>query len=273
MATTTSVPVRNALTDLEVERLDPYAFFAVLGKRVIHPGGRTATDALIRRADFQAGQQVLDVGCGVGTTAIRVASSLGAQVTAVDVAPMMLERATANVRSAGLRERVTIQHGDICDLFFHDGSFDRVVAEAVTMFVDRPRATHELVRVCKPGGRVLATEFYWRKPPTPEARHIFLDVVCPGMQFDSLEDWVRLYTSAGLADVQVETGPFDMMTPSGFLHDEGVGNGLAVMLRAMSRFCYARKMAWLVPRIARAVPYLGYILVSGTRPIANGGSY
>ena len=72
------------------------------------------------------------------------------------------------------------------------------------------------MRVCKPGGRVLATEFFWRKPPTAEARQLFLGEVCPGLQFDSMEDWVRLYSAAGLADVQVETGPFDMMTPAGF---------------------------------------------------------
>jgi hypothetical protein len=116
---------------------------------------------------------------------------------------------------------------------------------------------------------VLATEFYWRKPPTPEARHIFLDVVCPGMQFDSVEDWVGLYTAAGLADVEVETGPFDMMTPAGFLHDEGLANSAAVMARAMSRLSYARKMAWLMPRVARAVPYLGFILVSGVKPVVS----
>jgi hypothetical protein len=38
-----------------------------------------------------------------------------------------------------------------------------------------------------------------------EACHIFLDVVCPGMQFDSLDDWVRLYTAAGLAEVQARS--------------------------------------------------------------------
>ncbi len=138
------------------------------------------------------------------------------------------------------------------------------------MFVDRLQAARELVRVCKPGGRVLATEFYWRKPPTPEARHLFLGEVCPGLQFDSLEDWVQLYTAAGLSDVQVETGPFNMMTPAGFLHDEGLINSVAVMGRVMSRLIYARKMAWLMPRLARAVPYLGFILVSGTRPITFG---
>jgi SAM-dependent methyltransferase len=266
MGTAHIVARPRTLTRDEIEQLDPYAFFAVLGKRVIHPGGRAATDELIRRANFEADQHVLDVGCGVGTTAIRIARGFGASVTAVDIAPLMLERAAASVDRAGLSNRIAVEDGDICALRFADGTFDRVVAESVTMFVDRPRATRELVRVCKSGGRVLATEFYWRKPPTPEARHLFLGVVCPGMQFDSLEDWVQLYTAAGLADVQVETGPFDMMTPAGFLNDEGVVNSAAVMARALSRLSYARKMAWLMPRIARAVPYLGFILVSGTKP-------
>jgi ubiquinone/menaquinone biosynthesis C-methylase UbiE len=256
----------RTLSDAEIDALDPYAFFAVLGKRVIHPGGRAATDALISRADFRSDQRVLDVGCGVGTTAIQVARRFGASVTAVDIAPLMLERAAANVSAADLNNRVTVEYGDITALSYADGSFDRVVAEAVTMFVDRPSAARELVRVCKPGGRVLATEFFWRNPPTPEARHIFLDVVCPGMQFESLEDWVRLYTESGLADVHVETGPFNMMTPAGFVHDEGLVNSAVVMGRALSRRSYARKMTWLMPRIARAVPYLGFILVSGTRP-------
>jgi SAM-dependent methyltransferase len=256
----------RALGAAEIGELDPYAFFAVLGKRVIHPGGRAATDELIRRADFAAGQRVLDVGCGVGTTAIRIAKGFGASVAAVDIAPLMLERAATNVHAAGLQDRVSVERGDITALPYADATFDRVVAEAVTMFVDRTRAASELVRVCKPGGRVLATEFYWRKPPTAEARQLFLGEVCPGLQFDSMEDWVRLYLAAGLADVQVETGPFDIMTPAGFLHDEGLANSALVMARAITRLSYLRKMAWLMPRMARAVPCLGFILVTGTKP-------
>jgi len=80
------------------------------------------------------------------------------------------------------------RHVDILELSFADNRFDRVLAEAVTMFVDRPRAARELVRVCRPGGRVLTTEFLWRKPPTPEARQIFLGEVCPGMNFNTLLD-------------------------------------------------------------------------------------
>src|SRR5712691_1378937 len=268
MGTAQIVARPRTLIGAEVEQLDPYAFFAVLGKRVIHPSGRAATDELIRRADFRADQRVLDVGCGVGTTAIRIARRFGASVTAVDIAPLMLERAATNVDRAGLRERIAVQDGDICALRFADGTFDRVVAEAVTMFVDRQRAAGELVRVCRPGGMVLATEFFWRQAPTEEAREIFLGQVCPGMQLDQLDGWVRIYQGAGLAAIEVRTGPFEMMTPRGFLQDEGLVNAFACMVRGLSRAAYIRKMAWLMPRIGRAVPYLGYILVRGLKPAA-----
>jgi ubiquinone/menaquinone biosynthesis C-methylase UbiE len=151
----------------DINSLDPYSFLAVLGKRVIHPGGRRSTEELFNLAQLQAGQKALDVGCGVATTAIQMARRFRVAVTAVDVSPLMLERARSNVRRASLERDVTVQPGDIIDLQFPDATFDRVIAEAVTMFVDRQRAPRELVRVCRPGGMVLATEFFWRRPPTP----------------------------------------------------------------------------------------------------------
>jgi 2-polyprenyl-3-methyl-5-hydroxy-6-metoxy-1,4-benzoquinol methylase len=59
------MPVRHPR---HVRELDPYAFLAVLGKRVIHPGGRGSTDRLLQLAALRPGERVLDIGCGVGTT-------------------------------------------------------------------------------------------------------------------------------------------------------------------------------------------------------------
>ena len=263
MATTLTRP------KIDVKSLDPYAFMAVLGKRVIHPGGRRSTEELFDLARLQQGQQALDVGCGVGTSAIQMARRFGAAVTAIDISPIMLERARRNVQRAGLGREVEVEQGDILALRFEDSTFDRVIAEAVTMVVDRQRAAKELVRVCRPGGMVLATEFFWRQPPTEEAREIFLGQVCPGMQLDKLDGWVRIYKDAGLSAIEVRSGPFEMMTPRGFIRDEGFINAFACMFRGFSRVAYLRKMAWLMPRISRAVPYLGYILIGGLKPATS----
>jgi SAM-dependent methyltransferase len=253
------------LSDREVERLDPYAFMAVIGKKVIHPGGRRSTDELFRFADFRAGQRVLDVGAGVGTTAIEIANRVGCQVTAMDIDPVMLSRAQANVQGARLGSRVTVERGDIQSLQFPDSSFDKVVIEAVTMFVDRPRAAREVVRVCRPNGHVLDHEFIWRKTPTPEVRRIFEGEVCPGIHFDTAADWVELYRTAGLTTIHHITGPFAMMTPMGMVRDEGIGDLLSMMGRTVTRSAYLRKMSWLMSRILRVMSYLGYVVLVGTK--------
>ncbi len=91
--------------------------------------------------------------------------------------------------------------------------------------------------------------------------------MCPGLEFDTVEDWVQIYEAAGLGAIETETGPFEMMTPRGFLADEGVARSMAIMGRVAIRPAHIRKMAWLVPRMARAVPYLGYIVVAATKPL------
>lgn len=244
---------------------DPYLLFGLLGKQVIHPGGRQATDKLFGLAAPAPGQQVLDIGCGVGTTAVRMAERFSVKVTAADISTDMRDRTIANIKRAGVNDRVSAELADICALPYASGQFDRVVAEAVTMFVDRDQAISELVRVCRPGGLVLATEFHWRRPPTAEARRAFLGEVCPGMLFETVDDWLARYSAAGLVDLQVKTGPFEMMTIRGFLSDEGLGNAVQVMARAMTNGIARRRMTWFMPRISRAVPFLGYVVIRGQR--------
>src|SRR5438067_2088184 len=99
MNTTIVAPAINAH---EIAKLDPYAFFALLGKRIIHPGGRLASEELFRQANFQADQQILDAGCGVGTTAIILSGLFCPILTPSVISPLMLDRARTNVRAARL---------------------------------------------------------------------------------------------------------------------------------------------------------------------------
>lgn len=255
------------LSDDEIQRLDPYALMAAIGKTVIHPGGRRSTAELVALADFAPDQEVLDVGCGVGTTALLLAQRFGCRVTAVDIDPRMIENAKAWVAAAGLIDQIRVERADIQALTYSAGSFDRVVVEAVTMFVDRARAASEVVRVCRPGGRVLEHEFIYRRPPTPEVRRIFEGEVCPGIRFDSVDDWSQLFAAAGLVNLRHVSGPFVMMSIAGMWQDEGPKNLSRMMLTLARRPAYLKKMAWLLPRILRVRSYLGYVVLAGTRPL------
>ena len=85
------------------------------------------------------------------------------------------------------------------------------------------------------------------------------------MGFDTEAEWAGIYAGAGLTDVHTEVGPFAMMTARGFLADEGT-HALSVVARVMSRPAYMRKMAWLMPRMSAATPYLGYVVVEAHKP-------
>jgi hypothetical protein len=79
----------------------------------------------------------------------------------------------------------------------------------------------------------------------------------------------RVIQPGGRASTDRLLEPFEMMTARGFLADER-GHAPAVMARAIGRPAYLLKMAWLMPRMSRAIPFLGYVLASTRKPAAAG---
>lgn len=107
---------------------------------------------LVDYAGIRAGQKVLDVGCGTGVVACTAAMR-GAQVTGLDLSPVLLEEAKFNAAVGGLA--IEFVEGDCERLPFADASFDVVVSQFGHMFAPRPGvATAEMLRVLKPGGRI-----------------------------------------------------------------------------------------------------------------------
>jgi SAM-dependent methyltransferase len=258
--------VAPPLSAEEVMDLDPYSFLAVLGKKVVRPGGHRSTEQLFTLASLEASDSVLDVGCGVGTTGIEIAERFGSRVTISDKSRLMLAEARANVERAGMRDRIKIDWGDIVDLPYEDDTFDVTIIEAVTMFVDRERAIKECVRVTKPGGRILDHEFCWRDRPNLEALEILRQpMMCPNINFDDVRNWELLFERHGVHDIESVVGAFALMRPTQFVRDEGPVNTARILAKACSRPAYRRKAVWLMRNITSIMPKLGYIVLRGTK--------
>jgi SAM-dependent methyltransferase len=101
-------------------------------------------------ADLRPAGQVLECGCGTGLVTRHLLAA--EHVHALDWSPRMLEQ----VRRKFPRERVTVARGDLRELPYPDGVFDRVLSANVLQHVtpaDQPRVAAEIMRVLKPGGR------------------------------------------------------------------------------------------------------------------------
>jgi SAM-dependent methyltransferase len=116
---------------------------------------RESGAALVAKLGVTEGMDVLDLGCGDGTTAVPEAQ-LGANVLGVDIARNLVAAGNARAEQFGL-DNLRFQEGDAMDLNeLEDDSFDLVVSIFGAMFAPRPfDVAKETVRVTRPGGRIV----------------------------------------------------------------------------------------------------------------------
>jgi SAM-dependent methyltransferase len=116
---------------------------------------RESGDALVASFGDVAGLDVLDLGCGDGTTAVPAAQR-GANVLGVDIASNLVAAGNARAEQLGLTN-IRFQEGDASDLHgLESSSFDLVVSIFGAMFAPKPAdVAKEVVRVTRPGGRIV----------------------------------------------------------------------------------------------------------------------
>jgi SAM-dependent methyltransferase len=116
---------------------------------------RESGEALVQSLGITKGLQVLDLGCGDGTTAVP-AAKLGAEVLGVDIAENLVKAGNKRATEEGVTN-CKFQEGDACNLQpLPDGAFDLVVTIFGAMFAPKPfEVAKEMVRVTRPGGRIV----------------------------------------------------------------------------------------------------------------------
>jgi ubiquinone/menaquinone biosynthesis C-methylase UbiE len=161
------------------------AIYDVLAWGLTFGRERAFRERMLSFAKLKPGEAVLDIGCGTGTVALLAKQKVGAEgrVDGIDASPEMIARATAKARRAGLPVRFSIATAQ--GLPFRDRDFDVVLS--TLMFHHLPKKGREefgreVLRVLKPGGRVLIVDF--TKPTHPKRRfrlhrygHVDLDRV------------------------------------------------------------------------------------------------
>jgi ubiquinone/menaquinone biosynthesis C-methylase UbiE len=121
---------------------------------------------MLRLANLQPGESMLDVACGTGTLAIAARRKVGPQgrVTGIDASAEMIARARTKAQRAGLD--IAFVEGAAQKLPFDDAQFDIVTGTLMLHHLAKPARTafaREALRILKPGGRLLLIDF--GRPP------------------------------------------------------------------------------------------------------------
>ena len=176
---------------------------------------RTSGERLVQGLDVTDGLEVLDLGCGDGTTAVPEARR-GARVLGVDIARNLVEAGNKRAADDGL-DNLRFQQGDASALTdLADDQFDLVVSIFGAMFAPRPLdVAKEMVRVTRPGGRVVMGNWIpgdptlvaqilkissAYAPPPPEG------FVSP-MTWGVVNDVVERFTAAGVPERNIACEP------------------------------------------------------------------
>ena len=117
-------------------------------------------DRFLEWLDLFPQKILLDVACGAGVPALRIAATTGCSVMGIDVHEQAVTTASSCAAQRGLAERAEFRSGDAAGpLPFSDASFDAITCiDAINHFPDRPRLIAEWARLLKPGGRLLFTD-------------------------------------------------------------------------------------------------------------------
>ena len=119
------------------------------------PGGLALTQKAAEAIDLTAGERVLDVGCGLGTSLLFLQAHFGIEPYGIDLSAAAAENAAPHFSPGHILQ------ADACALPYDDGFFDAVFFECVlTLTADPEKALAEAKRVLRPGGRLVITSLW-----------------------------------------------------------------------------------------------------------------
>lgn len=253
-----------------VEDMNYFEMLAWLGIGSSHPGGFPATLQNLQSIQILPEDYVLDAGCGSGLTACHIAKTTGCKIMGIDISPEMIEKATQRAASEGVSHLIEFKVGDVQQLPFADQTFDWVIAESVTVFLDKVKVYREFHRVLKPEGYIADHEMALLKELPVQLKQQLEECYGSGTNPLTYEGWCQTLTQAGFQDVEIKN-PQPLKSNS---NSNLIVNALKkdwVLIKGLAD--KARRQPGLLPRLQKNAgfmkqyqSYFGFGLVYGRKP-------
>jgi ubiquinone/menaquinone biosynthesis C-methylase UbiE len=171
---------------------------------IFHPGGLLLTRHLAKVLKLGQGDDVLDVACGRGASAVHLAERFGCHVTGLDYGAKNIVAAHALGEERGVSLLTSFRQGDAEGLPFDDNTFDAVISEcAFCTFPDKKEAAAEMGRVLKPNGRLGLTDITIDGPVPRDIQTLLSWITCIAGA-DTAAGYVMTLNEAGFTDFIIQ---------------------------------------------------------------------
>jgi cyclopropane fatty-acyl-phospholipid synthase-like methyltransferase len=159
------------------------------------------TDLVAAMARPRGGQHILDVGCGLGAPALRIAERYGCTITAVNISREQIRQGRQLIEQRRMSHLVSLVRGDARALDFPDESFDAIVCleaagDICVSEPDKERFLHELHRVLRPGGCIGFSDLALHTNPPRTDNHTLRAVLYHRGE-ELVTDWPALFRRHG----------------------------------------------------------------------------
>ena len=157
---------------------------------------------MIDKTRIGDGERFIDLGCGVGQPAVKLAKAKGCSVDGVTISKFQQESATARAKAEGLADRLHFIHGSALELACADQTYDGGWFFESIFHMGHREALAEAARVLKPGATLVLTDL----PVLPTTTEEFMGFVRQHIHsgFIAKEDYPRLMADAGLELLQID---------------------------------------------------------------------
>lgn len=234
-----------------------------------HPGGLALTERLGGLLGLERGMRVLDVACGRGASALRLAERFGCHVTGVDLGGANCAAARGDALARGLQGLTRFETADAEGLPFADGEFDAVICEcAFCLFPDKAGAAREMARVLAPLGQVGLADLV-REGDLPAGLDGLMAWVACIADARPLADYLDALSAAGLAPRSSERCDCVLAQIADHVRQRLFAAEVLVGLGKLNWPQFDFRAANELVREARAAiaeGHLGYALVTAAKP-------
>ncbi len=159
-------------------------------------------ECLAERAGIPRGARVLDIGCGLGGSALWLADKFACEVTGITISPVQARMAAAKAKARGLDNQVRFLVRDANEWQGDPDSADVIwIMESSEHFHDKPHFFEGCVRALKPGGILAVCAWLRRDGPLREEDQVLVNTIAEAMlsaSLDSLSDYSGWMRDAGL---------------------------------------------------------------------------